>query len=87
MVQDLLVCEYCDQGVHFSCLQPRPDKRPKVGTLAIQYSTVQYSTVQYSTVQYYQYSTNRLVTPVPGARVGVGGVSTGNVMLDVSFVT
>ena len=52
LVQDLLVCEYCDQGVHFSCLQPRPDKRPKVGTLAIQYSTVQYSTVQYSTVQY-----------------------------------
>ena len=54
------------------------------------YSTVQYSTVQYSTVQYistyYQYFTNRLVTLVPGARVGVG-VSTGNVMLDVSFVT
>ena len=49
------------------------------------YSTVQYSTVQYIST-YYQYFTNRLVTLVPGARVGVG-VSTGNVMLDVSFVT
>ena len=28
--EDLLVCEYCDQGIHYSCLQPRPDKRPKV---------------------------------------------------------
>ena len=48
LAQDLLVCEYCDQGVHFSCLQPRPDKRPKVGT--VQYSTVQYSKVKYSTL-------------------------------------
>ena len=29
-VQDLLVCEYCDQGVHFTCLHPRPEKRPRV---------------------------------------------------------
>ena len=28
--EDLLVCEYCDQGIHYSCLHPRPDKRPKV---------------------------------------------------------
>ena len=28
--EDLLVCEYCDQGVHYTCLQPRPEKRPKV---------------------------------------------------------
>ena len=28
--EDLLVCEYCDQGIHYTCLQPRPDKRPKV---------------------------------------------------------
>ena len=28
--EDLLVCEYCDQGIHYSCLNPRPDKRPKV---------------------------------------------------------
>ena len=31
--EDLLVCEYCDQGVHYTCLQPRPDKRPKVTLL------------------------------------------------------
>merc|ERR550539_2303361 len=28
--EDLLVCEYCDQGIHYSCLHPRPDKRPEV---------------------------------------------------------
>jgi len=28
--EDLLVCEYCDQGIHYSCLSPIPDKRPKV---------------------------------------------------------
>ena len=30
--EDLLVCEYCDQGIHYTCLHPRPDKRPKVRT-------------------------------------------------------
>ena len=24
------VCEYCDQGIHYSCLAPQPEKRPKV---------------------------------------------------------
>ena len=24
------MCEYCDQGVHFTCLHPRPEKRPRV---------------------------------------------------------
>jgi len=28
--EDLMICEYCDQGVHLSCLNPVPDKRPKV---------------------------------------------------------
>merc|ERR1712106_386155 len=28
--EDLLVCEYCDQGIHYSCLTPTPEKRPKV---------------------------------------------------------
>jgi len=28
--EDLLVCEYCDQGIHYSCLAPQPEKRPKV---------------------------------------------------------
>ena len=28
--EDLIICEYCDLGVHYSCLDPRPDKRPKV---------------------------------------------------------
>ena len=25
-----MICEYCDQGVHYSCLSPPPEKRPKV---------------------------------------------------------
>ena len=25
-----MICEYCDQGVHLSCLHPVPEKRPKV---------------------------------------------------------
>ena len=28
--EDLIICEYCDEGVHFTCLSPRPEKRPKV---------------------------------------------------------
>ena len=28
--EDLIICEYCDLGVHYSCLDPRPEKRPKV---------------------------------------------------------
>ena len=28
--EDLIICEYCDQGVHYSCLSPPPEKRPKV---------------------------------------------------------
>merc|ERR1719319_955367 len=28
--EDLLVCEYCDQGIHYTCLKPLPEKRPKV---------------------------------------------------------
>ena len=28
--EDLIICEYCDQGVHYSCLTPPPEKRPKV---------------------------------------------------------
>ena len=24
------MCEYCDQGIHYSCLAPQPEKRPKV---------------------------------------------------------
>ena len=28
--EDLVICEYCDQGVHYSCLSPPPEKRPKV---------------------------------------------------------
>ncbi len=28
--EDLIICEYCDRGVHYSCLEPRPEKRPKV---------------------------------------------------------
>merc|ERR1712045_206638 len=28
--EHLMICEYCDQGVHLSCLHPVPDKRPKV---------------------------------------------------------
>jgi len=28
--EDLIICEYCDEGVHYSCLDPRPEKRPKV---------------------------------------------------------
>merc|ERR550519_2008795 len=28
--EDLIICEYCDQGVHYSCLAPQPEKRPKV---------------------------------------------------------
>ena len=31
--EDLLLCEYCDQGIHYTCLNPRPDKRPKVRRL------------------------------------------------------
>merc|ERR1739838_1026016 len=30
MEEDLVICEYCDQGVHYSCLNPPPEKRPKV---------------------------------------------------------
>ena len=29
-LEHLMICEYCDQGVHLSCLHPVPDKRPKV---------------------------------------------------------
>ena len=28
--EDLIICEYCDEGVHYTCLAPRPEKRPKV---------------------------------------------------------
>merc|ERR1711997_68305 len=28
--EDLIICEYCDQGVHYTCLDPPPEKRPKV---------------------------------------------------------
>ena len=28
--EDLIICEYCDEGVHYTCLSPRPEKRPKV---------------------------------------------------------
>merc|ERR1712008_591532 len=28
--EDLVIFEYCDQGVHYSCLSPPPEKRPKV---------------------------------------------------------
>ena len=28
--EDLIICEYCDEGVHYSCLDPPPEKRPKV---------------------------------------------------------
>ena len=28
--EDLIICEYCDEGVHYTCLDPPPEKRPKV---------------------------------------------------------
>ena len=28
----MIICEYCDQGVHYSCLTPPPEKKPKVWT-------------------------------------------------------
>ena len=28
--EDLIICEYCDEGVHYTCLDPPPQKRPKV---------------------------------------------------------
>ena len=28
--EDLIICEYCDRGVHYTCLSPPPDVRPKV---------------------------------------------------------
>ena len=33
--EDLIICEYCDLGVHYSCLDPRPEKRPKVRQYSI----------------------------------------------------
>ena len=35
-----MICEYCDQGVHLSCLSPVPDKRPKVRYYTDKYATV-----------------------------------------------